>query len=71
MTIGETRQQADDRKAMEMCEYCGKSENLVNYGGLFYCEGWCLDKAKQAEEINMKDQFREDERLFERINHGN
>jgi hypothetical protein len=46
-----------------MCEYCGKSENLVNFGGLYYCEGFCLDAAKEAARINEHDKFLEDERL--------
>ncbi len=40
------------------CEFCGAHENdadLVNFGGLYYCRGWCLDNAIENEIINERD----------------
>lgn len=43
-----------------MCEYCGKTENLVEFDGEMYCYGWCLDEAKRSYEINESDKIKED-----------
>jgi hypothetical protein len=44
------------------CEYCGKSEpevELINFGGIYYCKGWCLETAKENARINSKESEKE------------
>jgi len=52
------------------CSYCGAHSNdadLENFGGLFYCKGWCLDTAKDDARINERDKELEDRRLWKSL----
>lgn len=37
------------------CGLCGKTENLVDFGGEKYCEGYCLKQAKENARINARE----------------
>jgi len=48
----------------EMCGYCGKTDNLVEFDEEMYCYGFCLDEAKRSAEINERDKVLEERRLW-------
>lgn len=48
----------------DLCSYCGKTENLVEFNEQMYCYGWCLDEAKRSYEINERDKVLEDRELW-------
>ena len=48
----------------EMCGYCGKTDNLVEFDEEMYCHGFCLDEAKRSAEINERDKVLEERRLW-------
>lgn len=46
------------------CNFCGKTENLVEFEEEMYCKDYCLGEAEKNAAINEADKVKEDMRLW-------
>lgn len=48
----------------DLCYFCGKSDNLVEFDEQMYCYGYCVDEAEKNAKINAEDEVKDDMRLW-------